>query len=382
MISVPYSRPEIGKDEIDEVVDTLQSGWLTSGPKVKKFEEDFVNFLDKSIDAISVNSATAGLHLALEALGVKSGDEVIVPTLTFTASAEVVRYMGAEVKLVDIDPSTLNMGFHNVKDAISNKTKAIIIVHYAGLSCEMDELLALAKSKNIRVIEDAAHALSASYKGTKIGLLSSDATVFSFYANKTMTTGEGEMIVVKDKSIASRIKLMRSHGIDRDAFDRFNSIKSSWYYEIHAAGFKYNMNDIAAAIGIHQLKKLPNFLETRQQLAKKYFSELSDLPLILPPKGSKGIHAWHLFVVRIHHSSKKTRDEVISFLNKRNIGTSVHYNPLHNQPYWKNRYNLSSEMFPEAEKAYQTMISLPLFTLMTYEQQEHIIKELNNAFKS
>ena len=282
MNPVPYSLPDVGEEEIEEVVDTLKSGWLTTGPKVKKFEEDFVNFIGQNVNAISVNSATAGLHLALEALGIKEGDEVIVPSLTFTATAGVVMHNGAELKLVDINPITLNMDCYSIKDSITSKTKAIILVHYAGLSCDMDEILLLAKSFELKVIEDASHALSSTYKGNPIGSLKSDATVFSFYANKNMTTGEGGMVVVRDESLAKHIKMMRLHGIDKDVFDRFQSIRPSWYYEVVSPGFKYNMTDIAAAIGIHQLKKLPRFLEIRQKLAARYLSELSNLPIILP----------------------------------------------------------------------------------------------------
>jgi dTDP-4-amino-4,6-dideoxygalactose transaminase len=381
MNPVPYSLPDIGEEEIEEVVDTLKSGWLTTGPKVKKFEQDFVNFIGQNVNAISVNSATAGLHLALEALGIKEGDEVIVPSLTFTATAGVVRHIGAEVKLVDINPITLNMDCNSIKDSITSKTKAIILVHYAGLSCDMDEILLLAKSFELKVIEDASHALSSTYKGNPIGSLKSDATVFSFYANKNMTTGEGGMVVVRDESLAKHIKMMRLHGIDKDVFDRFQSIRPSWYYEVVSPGFKYNMTDIAAAIGIHQLKKLPRFLEIRQKLAARYLSELSNLPIILPTVSNNRVHAWHLFVIRLNQDSAINRDELIEYLSKKNIGTSVHYNPLHRQPYWRDRYKLTGDMFPEAEKAYQSMVSIPLYTLMTSEQQDYIIEALRSVFK-
>jgi dTDP-4-amino-4,6-dideoxygalactose transaminase len=381
MNPVPYSLPDIGGEEIEEVVDTLKSGWMTTGPKVKKFEQDFVNFIGQNVNAISVNSATAGLHLALEALGIKEGDEVIVPSLTFTATAGVVRHIGAEVKLVDINPITLNMDCNSIKDSITSKTKAIILVHYAGLSCDMDEILLLAKSFELKVIEDASHALSSTYKGNPIGSLKSDATVFSFYANKNMTTGEGGMVVVRDESLAKHIKMMRLHGIDKDVFDRFQSIRPIWYYEVVSPGFKYNMTDIAAAIGIHQLKKLPKFLEIRQKLAARYLSELSNLPIILPTVSNNRVHAWHLFVIRLNQDSTINRDELIEYLSKKNIGTSVHYNPLHRQPYWRDRYKLTGDMFPEAEKAYQSMVSIPLYTLMTSEQQDYIIEALRSVFK-
>ena len=278
---IPFSLPHISDDEINEVIDTLRSGWITTGPKVKKFENDFKNFIGSDVDTIAVNSATAGLHLALEALGVNKGDEVIVPSLTFTSTSEVVRYFGAEVKLVDIDPITLNIDLEAIRNSITSKTKVIMPVHYAGLSCDMDEILALAKEYKLGVVEDAAHALPTFYKGDIVGSLKSDATVFSFYANKNITTGEGGMVVTRNSGLAKRMKLMRLHGIDRDAFDRFQSKKPAWYYEVVAPGFKYNMTDIAAAMGIHQLKKLPIFLQRRQYLAKRYFDSLADLPLTL-----------------------------------------------------------------------------------------------------
>lgn len=280
---IPYSLPQIGDEEIAEVIDTLKSGWITTGPKAKRFEQLVLDYLgDPSLQAISVNSATAGLHLALEAIGVLPGDEVITTTLTFTATAEVVRYLGADVRLVDVDPKTLNIDTKKLEAAIGPKTKAIIPVHYGGLSCEMDAIIRLARKYDLKVIEDAAHALPTSYKGQRIGTLATDATVYSFYANKTMTTGEGGMVLTHNSDMADRMRIMRLHGINRDAFDRFLSKKPSWYYEVVAPGFKYNLTDIAAALGIHQLARLPKFWERRQYLADRYLSALSELPYILP----------------------------------------------------------------------------------------------------
>ena len=297
---IPFSTPEIDDSEINEVIDTLRSGWITTGPKVKQFESDFQDFIGSGVEAISVNSATAGLHLALEALGVGEGDEVILPSLTFTATAVVVRYLNADIKFLDVDPLTLNINIDHIRSAVTSRTKVIIVVHYAGLSCDMDKILSLADELNLKVVEDAAHALPTTYKGRIIGSLQSDATVFSFYANKTMTTGEGGMVVARDIDLIKRIKIMRLHGIDRDAFTRFQSKKPKWYYEVVAPGFKYNMTDIAAAIGIHQLKKLPKFLERRQYLVKRYLNKLADLPLTLPLDDMNGgSHSWHLFIIRI-----------------------------------------------------------------------------------
>ncbi len=377
---IPFSVPEISNEEINEVVDTLRSGWITTGPKVKQFESDFQSFIGSGVEAIAVNSATAGLHLALEALGVSEGDEVIIPSLTFTATAEVVRYLGANVRIVDINPVTLNIDIKAIRAAITSKTKVIMPVHYAGLSCNMDEILLLAKEFDLKVVEDAAHALPTTYKGDMIGSLESDVTVFSFYANKTMTTGEGGMLVTRNAELAKRMKIMRLHGIDRDAFDRFQSKKPAWYYEVVAPGFKYNMTDIAAAMGIHQLKKLPRFLDRRRYLAKRYFDSLADLPLILPADDTDGgSHSWHLFVIRLQDSTTINRDDLIQFLSDKGIGTSVHYVPLHRQPYWRDRYQLTNDMFPVTDNAYQAMVSIPLYTAMTDEQQDRVIRALHEA---
>ena len=377
---IPFSIPQISNDEINEVVDTLRSGWITTGPKVKQFETNFQSFIGRDVEAIAVNSATAGLHLALESLGISYGDEVIIPSLTFTATAEVARYLGADVKIIDVDPVTLNIDVKAIRDAITPNTKAIMPVHYAGLSCDMDEILLLAKEFGLKVVEDAAHALPTSYKGDMIGSLESDVTVFSFYANKTMTTGEGGMVLTRNSDLAKRMKIMRLHGIDRDAFDRFQSKKPAWYYEVVAPGFKYNMTDIAAAMGIHQLKKLPGFLNRRQYLAKRYFDSLSDLPLTLPMDDvDGGSHSWHLFVIRVQDNSPVNRDELIQILSDQGIGSSVHYVPLHRQPYWRDKYQLTIDMFPVTDKAYQAMLSIPLYTAMSDEQQDRVIQVLREA---
>ena len=379
---IPFSTPEIDDSEINEVIDTLRSGWITTGPKVKQFESDFQDFIGSGVEAVSVNSATAGLHLALEALGVGEGDEVILPSLTFTATAAVVGYLNADIKFVDVNPLTLNINIDHIRSAVTSRTKVIIVVHYAGLSCDMDKVLSLADELNLKVVEDAAHALPTTYKGRIIGSLQSDATVFSFYANKTMTTGEGGMVVARDIDLIKRIKIMRLHGIDRDAFTRFQSKKPKWYYEVVAPGFKYNMTDIAAALGIHQLKKLPKFLERRQYLVKRYLNKLADLPLTLPPDDMNGgSHSWHLFIIRIKIDAKMNRDDLIQFLSDQGIGTSVHYVPLHRQPYWCNKYNLTNNMFPATDQAYLSMISIPLYTTMTDEQQDRVIKALHDALE-
>ncbi|MCC7545876.1 MAG: DegT/DnrJ/EryC1/StrS family aminotransferase [Aquabacterium sp.] len=379
---LPFALPEIGEEEIAEVVDTLRSGWVTTGPKARRFEQEFVAFLgDDSLQAIAVNSATAGLHLALEALGIGPGDEVITTTHTFTATAEVVRYLGADVKLVDIDPATLNIDPAAIEAAITPRTKAIMPVHYAGLAVDMEAIFAIADKHGLKVVEDAAHALPTTYKQQLVGLLRSDAVVFSFYANKTMTTGEGGMLVTRDAQLAARAKVMRLHGINRDAFDRFTAKVPSWYYEIVAPGFKYNLTDIAAAMGLHQLKRLKGFQERREQIAARYDEALADLPLILPPRPAHAgdVHSWHLYVVRLADGATINRDQLIDSLFADGIGVSVHYIPLHLHPYWKDRYDLKPEQFPHSQKAYERMVTLPLYTRMTDADVERVIAAVRKA---
>jgi dTDP-4-amino-4,6-dideoxygalactose transaminase len=371
---LPFALPEIGDEEIAEVVDTLKSGWVTTGPKTRRFEEDFTAFLgDPGLHSMAVNSATAGLHLALEALGIGPGDEVITTTHTFTATAEVVRYLGADVVLVDIDPATLCIDVAAVEAAITPRTKAIVPVHYAGLAADMPALLALAKRRGLKVVEDAAHALPTTVGGRLVGTLDSDVTVFSFYANKTITTGEGGMVVTRDPELAKRIKVMRLHGMSRDAFDRFTAKVPSWYYEIVAPGFKYNLTDIASALGIHQLKRARVFQQRRTELAALYGEALAGLPVILPPQPPAGEqHAWHLYVLRLADDAKLTRDVLIERLFAAGIGCSVHYIPLHLQPYWRDRYALRPEQFPLSQRAYERMLSLPLYTRMTDDDVQRV----------
>lgn len=363
---LPFALPEIGDEEIAEVIDTLRSGWITTGPKAKRFEEDFAAFLgDEGLHCIAVNSATAGLHLALEALGIGPGDEVITTTHTFTATAEVVRYLGADVRLVDIDPATLNIDPRLIEAAITPKTRAIIPVHYGGLAADMPAILAIAQRHGLKVVEDAAHALPTTVGGALVGTLASDATVFSFYANKTITTGEGGMLVSRDPALAKRAQVMRLHGMSRDAFDRFTASVPSWYYEIIAPGFKYNLTDVAAAIGLHQLKKARVFAEQRAQIARAYNSAFAGLPVITPPLPPAGEqHAWHLYALRLADGAPIARDAFIERLFARGIGCSVHYIPLHQQPYWRERYRLSAAMFPHSQRVYESQLSLPIYTRM------------------
>ena len=377
---IPFALPDIGDDEIAEVVDTLKSGWVTTGPKTRRFEADFAAFLEplpdavRPLQAMAVNSATAGLHLALEALGIGAGDEVITTTHTFTATAEVVRYLGADVVLVDIDPATLCIDVAAVEAAITPRTKAVMPVHYAGLAADMTSLLPLARRHGLKVVEDAAHALPTTCGGRLVGTLDSDITVFSFYANKTMTTGEGGMVVTRDADLAKRIQVMRLHGINRDAFDRFTAKAPSWYYEIVAPGFKYNLTDIASALGIHQLRRARSFQVARAEIAARYDAGFADLPVLTPPRPLPGdTHAWHLYVLRLTDDAKVSRDELIDGLYAAGIGCSVHYIPLHLQPYWRERYGLIPDRFPHSQHAYERMLSLPLYTRMTAHEVQRVI---------
>jgi dTDP-4-amino-4,6-dideoxygalactose transaminase len=375
---LPFSLPEIGEDEILEVVASLRSGWITTGSKAKKFEELFAEFLgDTDLHCLSVNSATSGLHLALESLGIGPGDEVIVPTHTFTATAEVVRYLGAHPVFVDVDQHSFNITGGAFKEAITSRTKAVIPVHFGGLACEMEDIIAVARAHNVCIVEDAAHALPTTCNKSLIGTLTSDVTVFSFYANKTMTTGEGGMLVTRNRGIANRAKQMRLHGISRDAFDRYISSKPSWRYEVIAPGFKYNLTDIAASLGIHQLKKVRLFQKRREEIASYYNDGLSGLPLTLPSMPLKGeMHSWHLYVVQLKQGLPISRDRFIELMYEKGVGCSVHYIPLHLHPYWRDAYRLTPEKFPVSQTIYEQSVSLPIYSRMSNEDIERVVRTI------
>jgi dTDP-4-amino-4,6-dideoxygalactose transaminase len=378
---LPYALPEIGDEEIAEVIDALKSGWITTGPKARRFETDFSAFLgDEGLHSIAVNSATAGLHLALEGLGIGPGDEVITTTHTFTATAEVVRYLGADVRLVDIDPATMNIDPAAVEAAITPRTKALMPVHYAGLAADMPAISALARRHGLKVVEDAAHALPTTHDGQLVGTGHSEATVFSFYANKTMTTGEGGMLVTRDGELARRARVMRLHGMNRDAFDRFTAKVPSWYYEVVAPGFKYNLTDIAAAMGIHQLKKARRFQQRRALIAARFDEAFAELPVITPPRPKPGdLHAWHLYALRLGDDAGIGRDRFIEQLFELGIGCSVHYIPLHLHPYWRDRYALEPAMFPHSQKAYEHLVSLPIYSRMTDGDVERVVSAVRQV---
>lgn len=362
---LPFALPDIGEEEIAGVTAALRSGWVTTGPRTRQFEEAFGAFVGGGVEALAVNSATAGLHLALEAVGVGPGDEVIVPTYTFTATAEVVRYLGAHPVLVDCAPGEFNLDPAAVEAALTPQTKALVPVHFAGQACAMEPLLTLAARHGLAVIEDAAHALPSRYRGQLVGSLTSHATVFSFYATKTITTGEGGMVVTSHPALARRCRVMRLHGIDRDAFDRYTSSRPAWYYQVVAPGFKYNMTDVAAALGLAQLGKAEHFHRRRLAIAAAYDEAFADLPVLRPPRPQVAAdHAWHLYVLRLLPEARVGRDDFIAAMAERGIGTSVHFIPLHRHPYWRETYLLRPEQFPQAEAAFAGAVSLPIYTRM------------------
>jgi dTDP-4-amino-4,6-dideoxygalactose transaminase len=380
---LPFARPEIGEAEIAAVVATLRSGWLTTGAQAQAFEAEFAAWLGAAgLHGVAVNSATAGLHLALEALGVGPGDEVITTTHTFTATAEVVRYLGADVRLVDIDAATLCIDPAAVEAAVGPRTKAIVPVHFGGRAAAMPALLAIAARHGLRVVEDAAHALPTTCGGARVGTLASDATVFSFYANKTITTGEGGMLVTRDAALAQRAKVMRLHGISRDAFDRYTARTPGWHYEVVAPGYKYNLGDLAAAIGRVQLTRAHDFRQRRAAIAAAYDAALAGLPLVLPPRADPGdLHAWHLYVLRLRADAPLARDALIERLYAAGIGCSVHYIPLHRQPYWRERYGLADAMFPASQQAYERTLSLPIYPGLGEAGVARVVEALHAALR-
>ena len=369
---LPFAAPLLGDEEIEEVVHCLRSGWLTTGHKVKQFEREFGEFIGAK-HALAVNSCTAALHLALEAVGVGPGDEVITTTHTFTATAEVARYLGADVRLVDIDPATLNIDPAEIQRRLSPRTKAILPVHFAGQACDLDAIAEVARGAGVPVIEDAAHAIPTRYKGRMVGTLS-DVTCFSFYATKNVTTGEGGMVVTDRDDIMERMRLMHLHGMSRDAWKRYTQ-NGSWSYEILAPGFKYNLTDIAAAIGIHQLRKCHAFHRRRLGIADQYDAAFAGLPGIsIPRVEDRESHGWHLYVIQIDPERLTIdRDAFIDRLIARNIGVSVHFIPLHVHPYYRERYALQPSDFPNAWAAYERIVSLPIYAKMTDDDVRHVI---------
>ena len=373
--TIPFHTASVGEDEAKAAADVIRSGWLTMGPKTIEFERNFASYVGAR-HAIAVSSCTAALHLALEAVGLQPGDEVLVPTTTFTATAEVVVYFKAIPVLVDVDPVTLCIDPEEAGKKVTSRTRAILPVHFAGQPCDMDRIQQLAARHHLHVIEDAAHALPASFRGTPVGAISK-LTAFSFYATKTLTTGEGGMVTTCDDELASRMKTMRLHGIGQDAWRRY-SVEGSWYYEVKDAGFKYNLTDIQSAIGIVQLSKCTELRNLRERIAMQYTDALSQCeevqtPTVLLDRES----AWHLYVLRLNLDRLTIgRSEVVEQLKQRGVGTSVHFIPLHMHPYYRDTYHYCHESFPVALREYYRSFSLPIFPGMSPDQVAYVIEQV------
>jgi dTDP-4-amino-4,6-dideoxygalactose transaminase len=368
---LPYAAPSIGEEEIAEVADSLRNGWITTGPKVKKFEAAFAEYSGAE-HAVAVNSWTGGYHMVLRALGIGPGDEVIVPTLTFCSTANMVTHLGARPVLVDVDANYLASPAV-IERAITERTKAIVPVHYGGQACDMDAILALAARHELPVIEDAAHAAGSAYRGQMIGV-HGKATIFSFYATKNMTTGEGGMITTSDKELAQRLRMLALHGMSRDAWARYTAA-GSWCYEVLEPGYKYNMTDIQAAIGIHQLRKLNSFIERRRAIAMRFDEAFADLPEIRTPRQLPNrTHTYHIYAIHLD-STRLTIDraQFIGMMAQRGIGTSVHFIPLHRHPYYAGAYGYNASQFPIADRLFEGLVSLPAYPGMTTQDIEDVI---------
>ena len=389
---IPFALPSISEREIEAVVATLRSGWLTSGPQTQAFEDAFAAAVGAR-HALAVNSGTAALHLALEALGISAGDKVLVPTWTFTATAEVVRYMGADPIFVDVDPVTLNIDVAKLEERIvalrrehGTKLKAVMPVHVAGRACEMDRIVALASTHGIAIVEDAAHAYPTTVASASVTdgerrsrLIGSigHATAFSFYATKTIATGEGGMLTTDDDRVAERVRLMRLHGVDKDAWNRHESPLPSWYYEVRAPGFKYNLTDIASALGLVQLQRGQELLDRRTSIARRYDAAFAGQAALEPPvlRHPDDTCAWHLYIVRLNLDRLAIdRDRFTRELDARGVGCSVHFIPLHMQPYWRDLYRLTPSMFPVASREFPRVISLPIYPDMTDAMVDRVIE--------
>lgn len=368
---LPYCLPMIGEEEIAEVVDSLRSGWVTTGPKTRRFEQQFAAYTGCR-HAIAVNSCTAALHLSLAALGIGPGDEVIVPTLTFCATANVVRHLGADPVLIDVDEDGL-LDINQAERNISPRTKAIIPVHFAGQSCPLDEVRRITAGNGIAVVEDAAHAVGATFQGEMIGA-TGRAIAFSFYATKNMTTGEGGMIATDDDQFADACRRLSLHGMSRDAWKRYSET-GSWYYEVIEPGYKDNMTDIQASLGIHQLQRLPGFIERRRQLAARYNEAFADLPGITLPRELPGRrHVYHLYPIRVNaKTAGLSRGSFIEELRRRNLGSSVHFIPLHRHPAYRDARQHCRGGFRVADALYEEIMSLPLYPGMTDEDVQDVI---------
>lgn len=374
---LPYSLPWLGEEEVAEVADSIRSGWVTTGPKVKRFEEDFARYTGAA-HAIAVSSCTAALHIALTALDVGPGDEVIVPTLTFCSTANVVAHLGAKPVVVDITEDG-QISAEAVCRALTERTRAIIPVHYGGQACELRDILAIADGRGIPVVEDAAHAAGTVYEGRRIGT-HGRVTAFSFYATKNMTTGEGGMITTSDGDLATRMRLLSLHGMSRDAWKRYTQA-GSWYYEVLEPGYKNNMSDLQAAMGIHQLRRLDGFIARRRAIAERYQEAFAGLPELRLPGDRPGRpHTYHVFAVRLAPGALSiTRDQLIGELRQAQIGTSVHFIPLHRHPFYQQTYGYGPDQFPVAERVYEGLLSLPLYPRMSDGDVEDVVEAVRRV---
>jgi dTDP-4-amino-4,6-dideoxygalactose transaminase/lipopolysaccharide/colanic/teichoic acid biosynthesis glycosyltransferase len=374
---LPFHVPLIEEDDIRAVREVMESRWITTGPKAAQFEQEFARFAGAR-HAIAVNSGTAALHVGLEAIGLREGDEVIVPTLTFAATAEAVLYFKARPVLIDCEPDTFNLDPALVERNIRSRTRAIVPVHFAGHPCDMARLFAIARKHGLKVIEDAAHALSARYQGRMVGTLG-DMTCFSFYATKNITTGEGGMVTTENDAWADRMRIMRLHGISKDAWKRYTA-EGTWKYEILAPGFKYNLTDMQAAMGLTQLAKCHRMWARRNEMAQRYTDAFQPLDAFEVPSVRSDVqHAWHLYVLRVCPGVLSIhRDRLIEELKQRGIGTSVHFIPLHTHPYYRNRWRYRQGDFPVAEDYFDRCISLPLYPAMSYEDQTRVIDAITD----
>ena len=376
-MEIPFHKPYISEEEIAEVVDTLKSGWITMGPKTIRFEEEFAGYIS-SKHAIAVNSGTAALHLAVKAIDLRAGDEVIIPTTTFTATGEVICYGNAVPVIVDVERETHNISVAAIEKAITPRTKAMIPVHMAGQPCDMDEIIQLAGAHRLFVIEDAAHAIPAWYKKRRIGAIA-DITCFSFYSTKPLATGEGGMVTTEKEDWAERVRTLRLHGISKDAWKRYSK-GGSWYYEVIEPGFKYNMTDLQASLGIAQLRKVDWLWEKRKEIARRYTDAFASTGCIIPPSVKADRQsAWHLYIIKLRLESLSIdRNGFIEKLRECGIETSVHFIPLHRQPFYRNTYGLTPEGFPNAEWVYERSISLPIFPGMTDQEVNYVIEQVTD----
>lgn len=380
-MNIPFSKVDCSGNELAYVTEVLKCGWLTTAGKCAEFEKRFAQVVGAQY-ACAVNSCTAALHLAAEALGIGPGDKVFVPTMTFTASAEVIRYLGADPVFLDVEygtclvtPSILETAIREHSDA-----KALMLVHFGGQAADMDGILAVCRSHGIRLIEDAAHAFPTRYKGRMIGSFG-DATCFSFYANKTITTGEGGMLTTDNETIYKRAKVMRLHGINRDIWDRFTAKKANWEYDVVAPGFKYNLPDVAAAIGLAQLERVDEFRRERQRCAEFYYKGLAGIPCLDLPvcHGPHEDHSWHLFCVVLNEKSAIDRNRFIDLLNEAGIGTSVHYKPLHRMTYYRERYGLAPDDYPNAEHHWKGCVSLPVYPSLSNDELAYVCRTVKDV---